>query len=838
MKVLIVQSEIETAETLTEIFSQRGDKVFSTTNVGDAIAILQIEEAELMIVDLHLPEAALFELLRGLQERHSEVEVIISNRYPDFTRELAVKEYGVYKFIRSPFSKIWVDQALESLVETDDKEEKNGRIIQSALPKVRFPVRLKIILPYLLLSLLLAMGAGYVVSRVALDTIEDRFVNNLIEVGQLTSAWLVEEENDRLETLRLLAFTDGLSEAIINRDAETLRDLVLGLAINNQEEAVEILDTQGVALVSLRLPRDGERESYEFSRGDDIFAEAAFVQKVLDQQVDELGDKYTGLIHAPWGTYFYIAGPITNEEKQLIGVVLVGRSISTMVVETREKLMGEESTIAHISLYEKTGQLLDTSHKELGALQITEESVSAIFLRQDQDSQLRPLDVAGIEYREILSPWEVREGQDIGLVGVSLAEHFLVRPSQQTQVQIYFIAIIGVLLTIAVGMLLARRITQPLNRVVTAASDVSQGKWDVSVEPQGSDELAVLAHTFNYMVSHLKEGEIYRDLLGRTVSPQVRDQLRKGLSSGNLKLEGQNTIASVMITDIRSFTVISERETPTTILGWLNQYFAELVPIINMYDGVTNEFIGDSVMAFFGVLPVALDPFESARQACMAAIGILQAVKAMNAKRREIGDPPMVTGIGINTGAVAAGGMGTADRLHYSVIGDTVNVTQRLESLTREIGETSAIISHDTYEALGDYREYFNFVPMGSHMFKGKTEPIMVYRLLPYSSEKTKPYLIDTNTAFKEDWIDTNTATEADLININTATEEDWIYTININPQDTEKILNYRKEFGDFSSLTEIKYIPGISPEIRQKIKEYFKNGNQEQSKRRLDEAI
>ena len=804
MKVLLVQSEIESAQTLTEIFIQRGDEVYTTVDIGDAIPILQQEEPNLMVLDLHLPEDALIELLRGLRERYPEVGIIISNRYPDISREMEMKEHGVNIFLRSPFSKTWVEQALKNLEHVDTEAEQSSRSIQSALPRVRIPVRIKIILPYLLLSLLLAMGAGYVVSRVALDTIEDRFINNLIEVGQLTSAWLVEEENNRLETLRILAYTDGLSEAMINADAESLRDLVLGLAINNQEEAVEILDSQGVALISIRHTPEGGRESYEFTSGDRVFAEAEFVQQVLNQQTDEQGDKFAGLIQASWGNYFYIAGPITDDANQLVGAVLVGRSIPTMVVETRQKLLGEENAFAHVSLYDTTGQPLETTLKELEAILLADESVSELFLRQDQDSQMRPLNVAGIEYREILGPWEVRGGQDIGVVGVALAEHFLVRPSQQTQTQIYFLATLGLLLIIGVGALLARRITQPLKQVVAAASEISQGKWDITVEPQGSDELAVLAHTFNYMVSHIKEGEIYRDLLGRTITPQVRDQLRKGLASGNLKLEGQNTIASVMITDIRSFTVISESESPTTILGWLNQYWGELVPIVNAYDGVTNEFVGDSVMAFFGVLPVTLEPSESARQACLAGVDILQAVKAMNAQRIGRGEPPMVTGIGINTGEVAAGGMGTADRIHYSIIGDTVNVTQRIEDLTKELGETSAIISQDTYEALGIYRDNFMFTPMGSHVFKGKSEPIEVYRLLPIKIETRQPI----------------------LININSAPMEDLMILKGVSSKIANRIIEYRDTQGNFSDTEEIKKISGIGTINYRRIKDYITVSN------------
>jgi class 3 adenylate cyclase/CheY-like chemotaxis protein len=731
MKVLIIQAEGESAHTLSEIFDQFDE---TTTILGadsNAQSLIETESPDLVVLDLHLPRETLFPLLQLLRDNNPEIKIIISNRYPDLSREMEVKEYGISFFLRAPFNKSRVAQVLHHLEQSEEDADQAGRSIETSIPRVRMPIRFKIILPYLVLALLLAMGAGYVVSRVTLDAIEERFINNLIEVGQLTSSWMVEEEANRLKTLRLITFTDGLLEAIENRDSESLRDLILGIAINNQEDAIDVIDKDGITLISLRHQLDGEREDYDYSKNDDIFLEYEFVQRVLDRIKDDRGDKYSGLIQTPQGVYFYIVGPIINNENRLIGAVLVGRYLPNLVMDIREHLLGEENTFAHVSLYTLEGEPLSTTLFDQAEIGIPSETAAEMLLLQDQASQIRTISVSGIDYQEIIGPWEIRGGQDLGLFGVSLATSFLVRPSQITQIQIFLIATLGFLLIIATGVVLASRITRPLRRVVSAASQVSQGRWNVNVEPQGSDELAYLAHAFNYMVSHLREGEIYRDLLGRTITPQVRDQLRSGLASGNLKLEGQNTIATIMITDIRQFTVIAENRSPSTILGWLNQYYGEIVPIINDHDGVTNEFVGDSVMAFFGILPTALAPKESAFQACKAAVDILNTVSRMNNERRKRDEPPLVTGIGVNTGVVAAGGMGTADRLHYSVIGDSVNVTQRLESLTRELGETSAIISQYTYEALDSYREQFKFTPMGNHVFKGKSEPIKVYRLLP-----------------------------------------------------------------------------------------------------------
>lgn len=797
MNVLIFQTVDDVSQTLVEIFTQRGDNVIVTFDFEDAKILLENQSCDLVVIDLHLPQDALHSFLRDLSLNYPNCKTIVSNRYPDLSREIDIKEQGTYAFLRAPFNKSRVEQAIKNVQEIVEKDTRKNSNIQTTIPRVRNPVSFQIILPYLLLSLLLAMGAGFVVSQVALDAIEERFLNNLIEAGQLSSAWMVEEETNRLETLRLIAFTGGLGEAIINQDSEQLRDLVLGITINNQEDAVEIINIDGVALLSLRHLVDGGREAYDISKGDDHYLNYDFIQKVLSQQDDDLGDKYAGVIQTSHGDYFYIAGPIVDNENQLIGAVLVGQSLSRLVFDTRENLLGAENTFAHISLYDFEGHPLSSTHVEFDDISIPEATAWEILDRQDEYSKTREINVAGIDYQEIIGAWEVRGGEDIGLFGVSLAETFLVRPSQVTQVQIFLIASFGFLLIITIGILLASRITRPLNRVVSAASQVSQGKLDVNVEPQGSDELAYLAHAFNDMVSHLREGEIYRDLLGRTITPQVRDQLRRGLASGNLRLEGQNTTASIMITDIRKFTVIAENQAPTQVLSWLNQYYGELVPIINAYDGVTNEFVGDSLMAFFGILPINLDPSESALQACSAAVDILRAVKTMNKERLERDEPPLVTGIGINTGEVAAGGMGTADRLHYSVIGDSVNVTQRLENMTKELGETSAIISQYTYVALDSHREKFSFIPLGSHVFKGKSESIDVYRLLPKDSDVL-----------------------VNLLNINTASIQELKTLDGISTNLARKISLYRSEQGNFKNCEEITKVKGISKQKYATIKD------------------
>ncbi|MEK6222034.1 MAG: HAMP domain-containing protein, partial [Chloroflexota bacterium] len=309
------------------------------------------------------------------------------------------------------------------------------------------------------------------------------------------------------------------------------------------------------------------------------------------------------------------------------------------------------------------------------------------------------------------------------------------RSSKETNTQIFALFIASLALVVLTGLVVSRHITKPLLEVVEASEQISKGNYEIRLQADGNDEVAILAHSFNQMINGLREGSVYRDLLGRTVSPEVRDQLRATLHSGNLNLNGQDAMASVLMADIAGFTSLSENEAPTTILDWLNELFSELVPIINSYSGVVNEFSGDALFAFFGILPQPLHMAESAYLSCKAALEMIEAIERINKARVMRGDPKMRMGIGINTGAVTAGGLGAEDRLHYTIIGDTVNTTQRIESLAHQFSESSIMISRQTAIAIWEYRDQFNLLPFGEHHLKGKIDKLEVYRLLPLDAE-------------------------------------------------------------------------------------------------------
>lgn len=589
------------------------------------------------------------------------------------------------------------------------------------LPPVRFPLRLKITLPYFLLVLFATFTAVFIIDRLIQDTIENRFTTELVETGRLAADWLVRQEGQQLESLRLLANTEGLPSAIVNRNDVLLQRLTYPLTVNTGEELVVVLSAEKDVLLMLHRPVL-DTLSYTVSHGSPEIAAWEAITPILEDS-DSRGDKFVGIDVVQERAYFYIGSPVYDDESKVVGAVLVGQSLTNLATQLQSELNTQAV------LYNQTGEITAAaSPKSPPALSA---DLAAEIHNQQDKSWLRHWQQDAMSYSEIIYPWFVRGDQTIGLLGIFQNRDIVVTTSQAARQQIWGLAALVFTLIYVVGHLLATYITRLLNQIVAASKTISHGDLDVIVHPKGNDEIEVLAQAFNNMVYGLREGKIYRDLLGRAVSPPVREQLRHNFASGEQTLKGHQAVATVLMSDLRDFTKLSEQENPEVILAWLNQFFGRLVPIINEHGGVVNKFDGDAILAFFGVIPEVLPAAKSAYLACQTALAMQEAIHLLNDEREQQGVVKLSGGIGINTGMVVAGGLGTTERVHYTVIGDTVNTTARLESFTRHIDDVSIVISHNTWQALGAYRQQFEFENLGQQYFKGKTEAVTVYRLLP-----------------------------------------------------------------------------------------------------------
>ena len=714
-KILVLQQD-EFADTQVGVGRMPADNILLGRSLREEQNRIAYEKPSLIVVDLHSMDMLSWHIARQIKAENPHTKFLFTTHHTAPQLEQKATNWLSATIVPHPLTPEKINYAYN--INSNKADEPNS----SAAPlKVKVPLRTKIAIPYIILALILVLGAFYLAIQFVTINVQDRFASHLVETAQLTADWMTREEQSRLETMRLIVNTDGVQESLLANDPQTLRKLIVPLAVNSQEDAVEILDVNGEAVLSLHHQVGGNIEDYVASSGERVFAEWGFVQQVLRGESDNTGDKYAGISQAEWGDFLYIAGPIKNADGDLIGVILVGRLLPELARQLRQETFGQ------ISIYDLAGNLLTTTLPQ-NPENLAEQS-SAILSEQDDHSHLRVFGIGSIDYSELLAPFEARNGEDLGVIGSALSQTFLVQATDELQGKVFFFVLLSFLAILLTGIILAKWITDPIRKIMWAFARVSQGDLTVQVEPTGNDEVAVLGEAFNHMVADLREGDIYRDLLGRAVTPEVRELLRQQLQSGDLRLEGQTVTATILYSDIRGFTTISEETGPVKMFAYLNQYLEKVIPAITAEGGVVNEFAGDALVAVFGILPKSLPASDSAHHACKAALAIEKAIIQLNQQREVAGQPMFVTGIGVTTGNVVIGAVGSADRLHFSVVGDPVNTAHRLQEMNKAIGETSVIISEFTTRALGSRSKQFHYDTLGNLQLRGKEKSIDVYRL-------------------------------------------------------------------------------------------------------------
>ncbi|MEE3717319.1 adenylate/guanylate cyclase domain-containing protein [Tumidithrix elongata RA019] len=240
------------------------------------------------------------------------------------------------------------------------------------------------------------------------------------------------------------------------------------------------------------------------------------------------------------------------------------------------------------------------------------------------------------------------------------------------------------------------------------------------------------------------ERKVLMGIFSRHVSKElvniIWENREKFLQEG--RITGQEVYVTVLFTDMRNFSSAAEAQKPGETLDWLNEYLGAIANEVLAHGGMVDKYIGDAVMAVFGV-PIPhgseVERDRDAQNAVAAAIAIAQKVIKMSNDWVEQGIPPVVTGIGINSGIVIAGSLGSAERLEYSVLGDTVNVASRLESFNKEVdgGEYHILISEDTHKRL-DNKFKTEFVC--NYALKGRQKETEIHRVVGFNQgqEDTK----------------------------------------------------------------------------------------------------
>jgi len=331
--------------------------------------------------------------------------------------------------------------------------------------------------------------------------------------------------------------------------------------------------------------------------------------------------------------------------------------------------------------------------------------------RENPDKNAKAETVDAIDFSYILAFKNDPEIEDaIAEVHIGISLESVNKQIFQNKVQMQTIGFFSIIFGVVLAIVMATFISRPIRRMIEGMKKVSQGDFTASVLVSSTDEVGLLSRTFNVMLKGMSI----------LVSPEVAQVV---LSGGDLLTSGQRRNVTVLFSDIRGFTTISESLTPHEVVEMLNDYLEVMTDIIIKYGGVVDKFVGDEIFAVYGA------PFDHPLHPLCASATALEMgaeLAVHNEERKADGKLPINIGIGLNTGDVISGAMGSTKRIDFTSIGDAVNLGARLEG-TNKIYHTLAIMSEFTYERVVDdvvVRE------LDMIRVKGKLEPVKIFEVV------------------------------------------------------------------------------------------------------------
>ena len=314
------------------------------------------------------------------------------------------------------------------------------------------------------------------------------------------------------------------------------------------------------------------------------------------------------------------------------------------------------------------------------------------------------------------------------LVKNFIDRRFLYHPKLSFIYDIFAVLIIGTMLSFVLPKMAPMKstfFTAAMLVLVIAAGIIlfiSQSLWVNMVFPMLTVFVLYISITSYRFLTEEREKRKIKGAFQQYLSPSVVNAITKDPSK--LKLGGEEKTLSILFSDIRGFTTLSESLTPAQLVQLLNEYFSEMTDVITeVNSGTLDKFIGDAIMAFWGA-PVEMK--DHALKSSLSALGMIEKLHKLRTKWDSEGKPPVNIGIGINTGDVVVGNMGSDRRFDYTVMGDAVNLASRLEGLNKEYG-TNIIISEFTKSELPDtlITREIDLVRV-----KGKLKPVKIYELM------------------------------------------------------------------------------------------------------------
>ncbi len=541
---------------------------------------------------------------------------------------------------------------------------------------------------------------------------------NLLEAmtSQGTLALQSAQFIERMQAIRRqeMEFIDVVSEVTADIKLGSLLQKVMGEATRllnaerstlflNEEKTNELWSEvgQGLESVQIRLPNHLGIAGAVFSSGKAINIPYAYA----DLRFNPAFDKKTGYF-----TRSILCVPIVNKHGKVIGVTQVlNKRGGPFTSEDESRL---RAFTAQISIALENAKLFADVQNMKNYNEAMLESMSNAVITLDEAERIATCNAAGLRILRVHLPQILQKP----------AAEFFAGSNAWIPEKLKRVAD-----------------TQTTEVIMEAELIVGEDKLSVNLTalPLLSMEKKRIGSML--MLEDISSEKRMKSTLSRYMDPGIADQM---IASGGEMLGGKSILATILFSDIRGFTTITEQLGAQGTVALLNEYFTLMMDCIQHEGGMLDKFIGDAIMAAFGI-PVGHD--DDADRAVRTAIAMIKELNVWNRSRINEGKMPVDIGIGLNTDNVVSGNIGSKKQMNYTIIGDGVNLSARLESACKQYG-SHILISEFTYKALK--ATYFSR-ELDLVVVKGKTKPVAIHEILDYHTEESYPQMIDALRHFK-----------------------------------------------------------------------------------------
>lgn len=351
----------------------------------------------------------------------------------------------------------------------------------------------KLIIPYMLLTIMLAMGGVYIVTRLVTSSIRERFVNQLFEASRVAAEGIVRQEEQHLENLRTMVYTTGVQDAVEEGNAENLYKLLSPHVLNQNIYLLTVVDASGFEVLSIEQLSDGD---YHQASGTNL-SSIDIVNKTLAGQTDTFGDKFIDILPSNSGPALFTSAPIKNEHGQISGAMLIGTPVDTLLKGIRNQaladivLLGAEEGIISTTLV--------TQQDGFPQIETMAQSLDINGIGHTYDIKLYERD-----FQIIFNPLTIRD-QMTGLLGVVLPSSYVVSTEATSRNTLALLFTLGTLAVIVIGYFISQNIAKPILHLRLLSQSVASGNFENQADFSRTDEIGDLAQSFDTMTQHLKE---------------------------------------------------------------------------------------------------------------------------------------------------------------------------------------------------------------------------------------------------------------------------------------------------------------------------------------------